>query len=419
MHARTRAWLGWALVLGGIIAIAYLTLTPGRGPQPISRTFLVGPTGATDIIYNVVLFLPFGAGLWLAGWSTSRIVLVAAMLSGAIEFCQWHWIPTRFSSLADIISNTTGAGTGAVLCRRLPRLARPTQRLARAGALSFATGWVLATAAASFLLRLELPRTPVWWGQWGHTFTTTVPLPGRILSLQANNLVAPDGQLADTRLLQQRAASAGIILKVAATGMTSVAGRAQVAAIADGRGNLVAAIEQEHCTFRLVDQRKGERIGLRMLALNLPGECKRASDTIAIVAHSTHGMMALTVEAASGLTADTLLVTPASGWRLLAPSPRRVAHPTLLGFIWIALFMTPLAWFTRTAATQPAGLLIAGLWLFGATTMIAAAWITGLSFPSSTELAALGAAAAVGCWAAGRSRSGEDRLPDSPSRSTD
>ncbi len=404
-------WVGWALTLCAFLAIVALTLTSGRGPRPSSRAFLLGPPGATDIIYNVVLFLPLGLGLRLAGWKLSRIVLAAAVLSGTIELCQWLWIPSRFSSLADIIANTTGALTGAGLVVALPHILQPTKRQAWLGALTIAIGWVLTTVVASSLLRLELPSTPVWWGQWAHTFPSTVPLTGRILSLEANGVPIPDEPLTDTRLLQQAAASDGITLKVTAIGMAPVAGRAQVAALADGRGNLVTALEQERCTFRMVDQRRGEAIGLRMLALNLPGECAPAGDTVTIVARSTHRAMALTVRTSTTLASDSLLVTPATGWRLLAPSPRRVAHPALLGSIWIALFMVPLAWFARLGARRPGPPLLAGLWLFGAGTMIAAAWIAGLAFPTRMELAAVAGAAALGWWAAARAASADDRLP--------
>lgn len=404
--------LGWVITLSALVITTILTLLPGRGPQPTSRMFLLGPPGATDIIYNVVLFVPLGVGLRLAGWTASRIALAAALLSGGIEFCQWLWIPSRFSSLADIISNTTGAVAGAALVIALPRMIKPSRREARFAALAFAAGWVLVTAVASFLLRLELPDTRVWWGQWAHTFATTVPLPGRILSLEANGLSVPDEALTDTGALQQLADSEGITLKVTATGMTSVVGgRAQVAAIADGRGNLIVAVEQERCTFRLVDQRRGEAIGLRILALNLPGECAAANDTVTIVARSTHGTMALSVQTGAVLTADTLLVTPATGWRLLAPSPRRVAHPVSVGMIWIALCLAPLAWFTRSGATSPRPMRLVGLWLFSAATMIAAAWTARLAFPTRSELAGAAGALALGWWAAARAGSADDRFP--------
>lgn len=410
---RPGAWLGWVVVLGAFIAIVALTLVPGRGPQPATRAFLLGPPGATDIIYNVVLFVPLGVGLRLAGWKASRVALAAAAFSGAIEFYQWLWIPSRFSSLADIIANTAGAVTGALLVVAFPWWIQPTRRVARMSALVFAAAWVLVTVGASLLLRLQIPPTPTWWGQWAHTFATTVPLPGRILTVEANGLPIPDDTLSSTRALQQSARRDGITLKVTATGMTSVAGRAQVAAIADGRGNLVIAIEQERCLFRLVDQRRGEAIGLRMLALNLPGECAPPDDTVAIVARSTNELMAISVRTAAGLTADSLRVTPATAWRLVAPSPRRVAHPVLLGVAWIALFLVPLAWFTRLAASRPTPLLLACLWLFGSATMIAAAWPAQLAFPTPLELAAIAGTAAVGWLAAVQAaRSGSDRLPD-------
>ena len=73
---------------------------------------------ASDLLLNVVLFLPFGfiarrtpGG---ARGNVLRVVLAGALLSAAIETAQLFLAP-RFSSVSDVVANSLGAGGGALL----------------------------------------------------------------------------------------------------------------------------------------------------------------------------------------------------------------------------------------------------------------------------------------------------------------
>lgn len=94
-----------------------------RGPNP---TVLEWPTRlnrsvVADAVVNIVGFIPFGLAtcfclrLW-TGWSTSRCVAMAilagAFVSLAIELLQ-VLLPTRDSSLADVVTNIFGTVIGA------------------------------------------------------------------------------------------------------------------------------------------------------------------------------------------------------------------------------------------------------------------------------------------------------------------
>jgi glycopeptide antibiotics resistance protein len=80
-------------------------------------------SGPVDILFNILLFMPFGffargsgparhKGLWIA--------LAGFALSFAIETLQ-AGLPGRFPSLADLATNTLGAWLGQALANRLPR----------------------------------------------------------------------------------------------------------------------------------------------------------------------------------------------------------------------------------------------------------------------------------------------------------
>jgi VanZ family protein len=82
----------------------------------------IGPDETPDIIENVLLFLPLG--FTMSGYSTHRefrtlaavagVLLLSLFVSYSIEVVQL-FIPGRFTSLKDVLSNTAGAGLG-VLC---------------------------------------------------------------------------------------------------------------------------------------------------------------------------------------------------------------------------------------------------------------------------------------------------------------
>jgi VanZ family protein len=85
-----------------------------------------------DIVLNVILFLPFGALLFLhraKGIAASRSVLAPALLgmlfSVLIETTQCL-LPTRTPSLVDVTTNTLGALLGAIAARTSLRMAEQT-----------------------------------------------------------------------------------------------------------------------------------------------------------------------------------------------------------------------------------------------------------------------------------------------------
>lgn len=107
-------------ILGYLAAVTLIiTLAPFR----FATTPVHGLTGLwtwSDIILNVIMFVPIGFGYQLtrpmgttAQWT--RAILVGAALSGFIEFAQLFEV-TRYTSLVDVATNAAGAALGAWLC---------------------------------------------------------------------------------------------------------------------------------------------------------------------------------------------------------------------------------------------------------------------------------------------------------------
>lgn len=122
-----RAPLG--LVAAGLYLVVLLPLlVTSDGPYPHARAYLLEFRHATarqvitDAILNTVAFVPPGWLLYrairdLPMATVSRILVVAgfgAVFSLAVETVQF-FIPSRYSSLIDVLTNTGGAVLGAVI----------------------------------------------------------------------------------------------------------------------------------------------------------------------------------------------------------------------------------------------------------------------------------------------------------------
>jgi VanZ family protein len=130
-----RRWraLAWA----GLVAILAATLHPIPAAADIaSRTPLLclvcGENGVTDVILNLLLFVPFATGLRLSGWSWKRVTVACFALSFGVELCQYLGIPGRDASLSDLLTNTTG-GSAAAAAAPLLRGALLPDRPTRTG----------------------------------------------------------------------------------------------------------------------------------------------------------------------------------------------------------------------------------------------------------------------------------------------
>ncbi|MBL0937818.1 MAG: VanZ family protein [Gemmatimonadaceae bacterium] len=114
-----RAILGYLALMTGIITLAPFEFqsTPAHGLTTVWNW--------SDLIMNVVMFVPFGFAYQLtrprgAPPDWPRVVVLGAALSGAIELAQL-FSPQRYTSLLDLGTNTLGAAVGAGLFARLAR----------------------------------------------------------------------------------------------------------------------------------------------------------------------------------------------------------------------------------------------------------------------------------------------------------
>ena len=133
-------------LLASLALIVALTLGPTGGDHVVEISELgdvVKALGRSDTSYllhfsleaaaNVLLFMPFGAALYMRGFSIGRTALYGFVLSAAVEAAQLLLISGRTTSLDDVLLNTLGAVLGQVLlsrstCEREPGPGDPLSR---------------------------------------------------------------------------------------------------------------------------------------------------------------------------------------------------------------------------------------------------------------------------------------------------
>jgi glycopeptide antibiotics resistance protein len=87
-----------------------VTLGPTSGSHDVELAPWTEPN-AVNILGNVLLFAPLGAGLRLLGLRLRHAAAAGCALSVAIEAVQLA-IPGRTTSTADVLCNTAGAALG-------------------------------------------------------------------------------------------------------------------------------------------------------------------------------------------------------------------------------------------------------------------------------------------------------------------
>jgi hypothetical protein len=192
-----------------VILAATLVPVPGPGPAGFQWRLLSGEFDLSDVINNLVLFVPLAVALRCSGVPAWKTVALCALLSATIEFAQLRVVPGRDSSLSDLLANTLGAVTGVGLVRWLPVRRRSAVRGVAAAALS------LAAIAGTGLLDLpSFPRTP-YYGQWTADLGMYDWYQGKVLSAEMGGLPLPSWRLADTRAVRELLL-AGTVLRVRA-----------------------------------------------------------------------------------------------------------------------------------------------------------------------------------------------------------
>ncbi|HEY6947255.1 MAG TPA: VanZ family protein, partial [Gemmatimonadales bacterium] len=199
---------GGLIAVLGLAFILALTLTPQpQNVEQVARTPLwclrCGDLSGMDILLNVILFLPLGFGLRLAGWPRRRVLLAAFATTLLVELTQYFFIVGRDATLSDILTNTTGGLLGMVLAERFPVLLWPGPRAARRLAGAAAVFWLAVQIVTAWGDGVTLPARP-FWGQLAPELGQFDRFRGTVTEAKVAGEPMPSARLPDTRGVRER-----------------------------------------------------------------------------------------------------------------------------------------------------------------------------------------------------------------------
>ena len=359
---RGSRWVGAAVIVVSAACIAFFTLQPGgTGPQAA----IPGGYLASDVVLNILLFVPLGMGLALAGARPLRAACVGFLVSVAIELAQLSWIPGRYASIHDLLTNGSGTAVGALIVAYWAGRERWWRSLSPWIAGAIALAWT----GGSFLLRASLPGTR-WYGQLAHDFSGTVPFDGRVLSISLQGTPLDDHALAETLALRDRARRADTLrLETAVEAGSPSSGRAQIVAIVAGQPGEIASIWQEGHAIVARQRLALSDAGLRTPWIRLDSALPtRSGEVVSISLEVTRRAFRLSARGPSSTRESTLDLTPDVFWSAFLPGEYQGGRlpplvPALLTYITLGLALggRSVRLGVATVVTLLAGPLLAGV----------------------------------------------------------
>jgi hypothetical protein len=316
-------------------AILFLTLRPsGTTLTPgWSFTLISGDTGLAEFFQNILLFLPLGAALTLAGLKPRRGIALGALLSFAIEFAQ-QWIPGRDPNVGDLLCNMTGTALGALFVVTAPVWLWTPPRRSAWQALGTTLVAVLAWAATGILLRPSFPPLP-------YKIVTTPDFP---------NFSKYQGTVAQV--------NPGIsTLQIVATAPPYPPGHtAPLIAVLDQHDRKVLMLSMAGNDFTLRYYSLAVRLSLEQLDLRLRGVMRAVAPGDTFTAATWHDSSDICLRM-NATRRCGLGYTIGDGWKLIFyPEGRPSWQLTIISMLWIAGSVIGVGyWAARSGAEKGGG----------------------------------------------------------------
>lgn len=339
--SRRQRHLGYRIAIGGLLFVAALTLFPAPGESARAAAtpllcVICGDHGGVDVTLNILLFLPLGLGLGLAGLSWRRVVALAALATCCIELLQMKVIIGRDASLGDILANTLGGGLGALAAAHWRTLVFPGPRAARrlAGVLGVLVG--LAWLGTAWALQPSFPTDSPWFGGWAPELGNYVTFPGTPLAVTAGGDPLLPGPALDQARIQAAVIADPSIAFRAVLG--PMPGRlAPIGQVVDGRQRDMLFIGQERRDLAFTVRLRANSLRLWSPQVNLrngldgePGDTAEASGSW------KDGAITLRSQVGDRVHLRTLPVSASWGWALVTPwSSVLGEEASLLSALWI------------------------------------------------------------------------------------
>jgi hypothetical protein len=342
------------LALGlGVICAA--TLTPGSARDSVTGVCLIcGALGGVDAILNVLLFVPFGAGLGLVRMRWWKALLLCLLLTLAIEALQFAVISGRDASLGDALTNSIGGAIGFIIGRFWTDLLWPSQvvriRLfVVAGAI-----WAVACLTTAYSL-MPRPTVPPYYGQLARQRSTDPAYPGIVSAARLGPVQIPDTRIPNGSEVSA-ALRAGEPFEVRVTPRESPNWFSPIARIADRDDDEIAVVAAEGNDVVFSVRTNASFLRLRPYMIGVPEALDPAAGPATIVGSFYCATGRLIVSNERRGRESSVAFGLASGWRLILPFTSvatGAVGEALLDVLWFSLLVLPIAfWWTAHAGTR-------------------------------------------------------------------
>jgi len=391
-----------------------MTLTPQSGPPAFapSLCILCGEMAVQDIILNVILFVPFGVGLRLAGVRRARVIATAFCLTTAIELLQMHVIPGRDASLGDVITNTLGGVVGITLADSWHIWLLPTAQQARRLLCGGIVVWVAILAATVWALHRSLPDSTLW-GQWDPAILHFDRFSGTVVKSDAAGFAFPPGARGSDPVFRRRLVSDSVLVSATVLPGTPTERTAPILSVYDPERTQIFLLAQRQRALVFSIRMNAARAMVRNPIIGLDdvfpasANARIANDTLHVAGGiSGNALVIRATDDARRVTRERrIALGPALAWTFFLPWPYAFGGETaLLSALWIGGLFLPLGYWARRARrplessaalgiAAIAGLLIAPLVLGGAF----AGWVEWAGVAVGLTLGA-----SIGGWRASR-----------------
>jgi len=325
--------------------VSLATLSPtGSQPGAMGRCLFCNPRMLADALANLLLFIPIGLALRLAGFRTRAVVAMGALLSGAIETVQL-WVPGRDATPIDVLTNTAGACVAAVAVGHLGRWVAPphapSERLALGAAVLACASWI----ATGYLVAPSWPVSE-YWGQWTPRLDSLEPYSGQVVSASVGDVqVAPHQVTNSARLRAALASRAPVRVQVVIGPPPARISSIFSIADAESRRLLLVGAAWQDLVFRYRTRAADWRLDqpdLRIpgaFATLAPGET-----TSVVISRQAHGYCAQV----GSLEACGAGYGPGDGWSFLVSSGALTQElRSMIGAIWMAVIVAPVGYWAR------------------------------------------------------------------------
>jgi hypothetical protein len=406
---------GRLLAMVSVAAIMFATLLPSSQRLTSTRWCIVcGSLGGVDVVLNVLLFVPLGVGLAMAGMRPLRAIASMILLTFTIETLQFALIHGRDASIGDLLTNSAGGAIGFAVGSSIDKWMSPSPGIARWLIAAWLCVWVSMQAVSGYSL-VPAPSGPVYYGQIRPSLEGRQPYAGEVLRATIGGVPVPNTSYERAGLPAPAFSSAeGPIVRIDLVSRGPTRRLVPIVRIVAGTFDEVLLVGQ-HGTSLVFGVRSGAaKLHLRPVYFALRDVFPRSRvdagrDTIHVEAQ--YRGREVQIEAAGGEVhrGASIPVSPAAGLRLFLPFHAYAdgkGREWILTPLWLVLLLAPIGyWYSwsvrresreRPAKRGPAVLLIALVVLAGLAGVPA---VLGLAQPGVTEWGGVVFALAAGALA--------------------